>query len=153
MHIRLLTAEETHPLRQLVLRPGRPLSACIWSGDDDPGAFHLGVEIGGQIVTIASVIPNRVPHQLTGLIDPQRPFQLRGMATHPDHRGLGYGRALLAACIDAVREAGGDVLWCNARTSAIEFYRQSGFMVAGEEYQTEVGPHFVMFAELTPAIR
>jgi GNAT superfamily N-acetyltransferase len=72
-------------------------------------------------------------------------FQLRGMATLPEVRGAGFGRALLDACVAAARENGAAILWCNARTSAADFYAKNGWRIVGAEFDIPtVGPHFRM---------
>jgi GNAT superfamily N-acetyltransferase len=158
LDIRAITAQQTHPLRSLVLRPGKPLSACRWPGDDDPGSFHAGVFVEETLVAIASVIPQAMPdagpNQLAGpgadAADAVRSFRLRGMATHPQHRGQGLGSALLSYCIERTHQAGGNLLWCNARTPAAEFYRRKGFETVGEEFETpDIGPHVRMRLDLS----
>jgi predicted GNAT family N-acyltransferase len=59
-------------------------------------------------------------------------------------RGRGYGQAVIEAGVILVREAGSATLWCNARTSALGFYRRMGFETRGQEFLTANGiPHFV----------
>jgi ribosomal protein S18 acetylase RimI-like enzyme len=158
LDIRSITAEQTHPLRNLVLRPGRPVSDCRWPGDDAPGSFHAGVFVEGMLVAIATVIPQAMPDIEPGppseagrnAADGFRSFRLRGMATHPQHRGQGLGTALLAYCINRTHQSGGDLLWCNARTPAAEFYRRKGFEGVGEEFETpDIGPHVRMRLDLS----
>jgi predicted GNAT family N-acyltransferase len=67
------------------------------------------------------------------------------MATTPEVRGLGYGRALIMACLRHVVAHGGLTLWCNGRTTAAGFYTALGFTRLGEEFVTETGPHYVFF--------
>lgn len=149
--LRTISAEQTHPLRSLVLRPGKPASACRWPGDDDPGSFHAGAFLDGRLVAIASLIPQEMPDADPAAADSPVSFRLRGMATHPQHRGQGLGSALLSYCIELVRSAGGRVLWCNARTPAVEFYRRAGFETVGEQFETpDIGPHVRMALELNP---
>jgi GNAT superfamily N-acetyltransferase len=67
------------------------------------------------------------------------------MATLPEVRGAGFGRALLDACVAAARENGAAILWCNARTSAADFYAKNGWRIVGAEFDIPtVGPHFRM---------
>jgi ribosomal protein S18 acetylase RimI-like enzyme len=71
------------------------------------------------------------------------------MATHPDHRARGLGTALLNDCIARTRDAGGELLWCNARTGALEFYRRAGFEPVGEPFELpEIGQHVQMALNL-----
>jgi ribosomal protein S18 acetylase RimI-like enzyme len=67
------------------------------------------------------------------------------MATTPEVRGRGYGRALLWRCISHVCERGGSLLWCNGRVSAAGFYKALGFEVSGEHFESPgTGPHYLM---------
>ena len=60
-----------------------------------------------------------MPPEVEGLVA----WRLRGMATVPELRSTGVGSAVLTAGLTAVREAGGDLVWCNGRTEAMVFYR------------------------------
>jgi len=114
-------------------------------GDDAPATIHLGAFRDDQLAGVASIYPAKLPEkpELTGTC------QLRGMATLPKVRGLGLGRALLQACEDAAREAGGALVWCNARVSAAPFYSRHGWQTMGDAFDIPtVGPHFRMYRYL-----
>ena len=64
------------------------------------------------------------------------------MATAPDVRGTGVGGLLLERGLEVVTPAGGALLWCNARTAALGFYRRYGFQVGADEFPS--GPHGVL---------
>jgi GNAT superfamily N-acetyltransferase len=141
--IRQVPASDVYPLRHLVLRPGRPFADCIWAQDDDPDTVHFAAAVEGRIVGIASlaICPRGG--------DPPNTWRLRGMATEPARQGQGIGSKVLASCLDFVREKQGALLWCNARTSALEFYRRHGFETVGDEFETPgVGPHYVMVHQM-----
>jgi predicted GNAT family N-acyltransferase len=71
------------------------------------------------------------------------------MATVPEVRGLGFGKALVAACVNTVKEERGALLWCNARKGAVPFYARQGWKILGEEFDIPTaGPHFKMFIHL-----
>lgn len=141
MEVRFITAQETHPLRLLVLRPGGVLADCQWPIDTAEGAFHLGVDEGGERICVASF--QAAPHEQ---VIAQRPWQLRGMATHPEHRGKGAGRALVERAVNHLREQGADVLWCNARLVAVPFYERLGFRIEGPRFEIPgIGGHHVMW--------
>jgi GNAT superfamily N-acetyltransferase len=143
--VRIITAAETWPLRLAVLRPGRPIEAAQFPGDDAATTRHFGAFREGRLLGIASLYLTEMPEQ-PGL----SAFQLRGMATALEARGTGCGRALVHACIAFTRENGAPLLWCNARTVAVEFYRKLGFAVIGGEFEIpDVGPHFRMLLPAT----
>lgn len=147
--VRLISAAETRGLRGAILRPGRPAEQLVYPADDAPDTLHAGAFRDGGLVGIATVSQNPCPrHELPG------PWQLRGMATTPEVRGMGYGRALIEACVAHVAAHGGITLWCNGRTSAAGFYTALGFAALGEEFVTDTGPHFVFFRGVgAPAAR
>jgi GNAT superfamily N-acetyltransferase len=145
--VRVITAAETLPLRQAVLRPGRPLEAARFPGEGAPETRHFGAFREGRLLGIASLFPVEMPER-PGV----RAFQLRGMATAPEARGSGLGRALIAACVAHGRVCGVELLWCNARTSALGFYRKLGWETLGQEFEIpDVGPHFRMLLRLDQA--
>ncbi|HEY6169036.1 MAG TPA: GNAT family N-acetyltransferase [Verrucomicrobiae bacterium] len=143
-HIRFITAEETLPLRSVVLREGRPFDQCRFAEDGQPGSFHNGGVSNGQIAAIASWYPKALDgHDGRG-------FQLRGMAVAPDLQRSGIGHALLVFGEQHVRDHDlADFLWCNARVSAVPFYERNGWTVIGAEFEIpEVGPHRKMVKRL-----
>ncbi|MSU59151.1 MAG: GNAT family N-acetyltransferase [Pedosphaera sp.] len=145
MEIRIINATETLPLRSAVLRPGRPLAAAQFTGDKLPTTKHFGAFRDGQLLGIASIFLAEMPEH-TGLAA----LQLRGMATAPEVRGAGFGRALVVACVAIARENGAEILWCNARIPAVGFYQKLSWEIIGEEFDIpDVGPHFRMWRPLT----
>jgi ribosomal protein S18 acetylase RimI-like enzyme len=144
--IHIIPAIETLPLRAAVLRPHQSSVELIFPGDNAPDTLHLGAYADGEIVGIASLYHNPPPGEsdLTA-------WQLRGMAVAPEVQRQGYGKALAEKCIEEVAARGGRILWCNARTPAVEFYRTLGFEVQGEEFHIpNVGPHFHMWRSIGP---
>lgn len=138
--IRPITAAETRPLRQAILRPHQSLDQLVYRGDDEPDTLHAGAFHAGRLVGIASVARGQCPRA-----EFTRPWQLRGMATTPEVRGLGYGRAMITHCLAHIAAHGGATLWCNGRTTAAGFYTALGFRPLGEEFVTDTGPHYIFF--------
>ena len=143
--VRVIAAEETIAVRWPVLRPGFPRETAEFTGDSDPTTFHLGVFVEGRLMGVASVYDAQCPE----IPEAVHPCQLRGMATVPEVRGKGCGRALLVACVEKARGHGCDLLWCNARVSAVDFYAREGWQVFGAQFDIPtVGPHFRMLLRL-----
>ncbi len=139
--IRRISAEQTLAIRLAILRTGMPMEAARFPDDELEAAQHFGAFLGDQHAGVVSIYPASAP-DAPGLAGT---WQLRGMATVPEVRGQGGGRALLLACVEAAREKGGSLLWCNARKIAVEFYRRHGFTVTSEEFDIPTaGPHFRM---------
>lgn len=148
MNLRIGEADAvtTRPLRRAVRRPDWSLDAPM-HGDDATDAVHLAAyapsgDGADEFVGTCLLLPR--PYRG----DRERPgaWQLRGMATAAAHRNQGIGSTVLAAAVELVRSRGGRVLWCEARTTAVPFYRQHGFTVDGPEYvHPESGlPHHLM---------
>lgn len=144
--IRPITADQTRLLRHQVLRPRQRPEELVYPGDDEPGSLHVGYFVDGTLVGIASVVRRPMPGEADASA-----WQLRGMAVLPEFRGSGAGAAMLRLCISHVARNQGKILWCNARTPAVGFYRRLGFNINGEEFQVPVsGPHFVMWRAVSP---
>ena len=147
--VRPIGAEETRMLRHLILRPFQQPHQLVYPGDLDPRSLHAGAFVGGELVGIASVVPGPMPGDTC-----ETAWQLRGMATRPEVRRMGLGTAMLQACLSHIARSGGTLLWCNARTPAVPFYRSLGFSTQGEEFQVaQSGPHFVMWRAVLPENR
>ncbi len=143
--IRAIAAAETIAVRWPVLRPGFARETAIFGDDDAPGTLHFGAFDDGKLTGVASIYLAPFPAQPE--IAPT--FQLRGMATLPEVRGAGFGKSLLDACVAAAREKGAALIWCNARTSAADFYAKNGWRITGDEFDIPtVGPHFRMCLDL-----
>lgn len=138
MEIRSITTDEARPLRANILRPNRPFQDSCYTTDDDAETLHTGAFEQGELVCVATVFPEPLPGSTM-----TKAWRLRGMATRADMRRKGFGKAVLEKCINHIRERGGELLWCNARTDAIDFYRTLGFETLGGEQLTPHGTPFV----------
>jgi predicted N-acetyltransferase YhbS len=68
----------------------------------------------------------------------------RGLAVHPDARGLGVGRALVAECERLARAAGSPVFafhTASFMSAAVQLYEHLGYLRA-PEYDLELADHF-----------
>lgn len=150
--IRPISATEALVVRHPVLRPGLPLEDAIFTCDNDETTRHLGAfDEAGRLVGVVTVHPAACPvlpaaeAEAAAMGGEVAAWQLRGMGTLPEARGRGHGKALVREAERRVREAGGSLLWCNARVVALSFYGRLGWEVVGEEFDIPtVGPHFVM---------
>ena len=146
--VEVTDAAVTSELRRAILRPSWPIGARM-HGDDEPGAVHLAARTSDGTVVGACVL---LPRACPAFPDRTGAWQLRGMATAEAVRGTGVGSALTEAAAAAVRTRGGRLLWCDARESAIDFYRARGFTGTGERYaHPETGaPHLLMYRLIPP---
>ena len=71
------------------------------------------------------------------------------MATLESFQNRGFGKILLSAAEVQLRSLDTEVLWCNARVIAFDFYLKQGFEFFGKIFKIEdVGPHAVMVKRL-----
>lgn len=146
MDIRPILSQQTHVLRQRILRPHQTLAEMDYEGDNAEGARHYGAFREGQLVGVGSVRRALLPesHQRPG-DDLRSAWQIRGMAVSEDVRGLGFGTGILRAIIGWAARHDGTLIWCNARTPALNLYRREGFETRGDEYSPpHIGPHYFM---------
>lgn len=141
--VKFILPEEVLPLRSMVLRNGKPFQDCVFDGDKAYDTFHLGYISDGQIRSIASLMRNDFfPGEGEG-------YQLRGMATHPDYGGRGYGAALINFAVEYLKEYNTNYLWCNARSTAATFYKKLGFINESPEFDIPgIGFHYEMRLKL-----
>lgn len=138
VHIDIITATVTFPLRQEILRPGRPLTSCYFEKDNDPHTRHWGAFIDKRLVGILSAMPNPCKEFST-----DQAFQFRGMAVHPDYQRQGIATRLLLTAEKYLSEQfTPDLFWLNARIHAQALYSSLAYQAIGDEFEIPtVGPH------------
>ena len=135
---------EIIPIRHLVLRTGRPIETCHFSGDDLEDTLHFKAEYNKQVVGCVSFMKADNPK-----FDNIGSYQLRGMAVSPQLRGKNVGARLLAFAEDHLKSLEEDFIWCNVREIAIPFYKKQGYNSIGDICEIEtIGPHIVMFKNI-----
>lgn len=138
--VREIPIADTRPLRQAILRPHQTLEDL--AGHEPPDAFAVGAFLDDRLVAVGFVAPDGEPGA----------WRVRGMATVPEARGRGAGRAVLDALVTHARGRGATRLWCNARTPARSLYERAGFAVASDEFELpQIGPHFLMERNIAAA--
>ena len=144
MEIKKITAFETIMVRHPVLRPGRPIESCHFDGDDLPTTSHFGLFFEGHLVGIISSFEAK-----NNLFSEENQFQIRGMAVLEQFQKKGFGEALLNYCENEIRMTNGDLIWFNARETALGFYKKSKYEIIGDQFEIpDVGPHYVLFKKL-----
>jgi ribosomal protein S18 acetylase RimI-like enzyme len=130
MEIRIITWEETIPLRQSVLWPNKSADYCFVNGDID--GLHFGTFIDNVLVSVASVY-------LT-----LNKARLRKFATDTRYQHQGIGSKMLAHIIKTLKNRQVGYLWCDARESAIDFYKRFGMETSGSRFYKADVPFFKM---------
>jgi GNAT superfamily N-acetyltransferase len=138
MDIRIISAAEAQPLRAAILRPGVPFEASVYPLDHEQESLHMGAFEGEELVTVASIFHEPPPGE-----DNPQAWRLRGMVTLPRWQRHGYGRTVLLKCISHIARQGAALLWCNARSDAVDFYRRLQFETIGGEQKTPRGTSFI----------
>ncbi|SOC78684.1 Acetyltransferase (GNAT) domain-containing protein [Salinimicrobium sediminis] len=143
--IRKISAEETYPVRQQVLRPGRPAREVFFEGDLEPDTFHLGYFDAGKILGVATYVSRK-----NNFFEAAVQYQLRGMAVLPNHRGKNIGEELLLKGEKLLKSKDPEILlWFNAREVAIGFYKKYGYQAIGNPFMIpNVCMHIVMHKKL-----
>lgn len=143
MFLKLISAAEVLPLRQDVLRSGKPIACCSFENDNTESTQHLGAFFNDKLVGILSLFVAK-----NQIFDAAKQIQLRGMAIDKAHQKQGIGRGLLQETFK--RKRPDELIWCNARLSAIDFYQKNGFLKASDIFEISgVGPHIVMYYKQT----
>lgn len=139
IEIKFISTEETYEIRKEILR--RNITLTEKNEDDfDESTFHLGAFIDTKLVSVATFMQNN-HHYFDGF-----QYRLRGMATLDEYQGKGFGRKLISRAEEVLKEKNMDVLWCNARVVALDFYKKSGFKIKGSKFDiTLIGNHYVMY--------
>ena len=141
MDVKQIHYKDTYSIKHQMLRPGRPIETCYFEGDDDELSFHLGAYIDGNLASVASFYLRSHP----SIIEEQHQYQLRGMATLPEHQRKGLSQALLQTAFPIIRNNHVNLVWCNARALATGFYEKVGFEKKSDIFEIpDVGPHYLM---------
>ena len=126
--IRQATLSEILPLRQRVLRPDKPINEALFDGDEDLTTFHFAaiqLHRSTHIHRIETGITTCCATFMLTQLRGSTWWQLRGMATAPEHLGRRLGNQVLGY---GMRHMRGTVknFWCNARLNAVTFYEKQG---------------------------
>ncbi len=138
--------DEVYDLRRAVLRRGTPSDNVVFVADDDADTRHFAIRNdAGDVIATSTWSMSECPH------DPGvRALQLRGMAVRDDARRRGLGAALIDAGVRFGGELGVELVWANARDTALAFYSARGFDVVGDGFltaDTQI-PHHVIVRRL-----
>ena len=143
IEIQAIATEETFAIRKEELRKNVSLSHEM-AGDEDPDTLHLGIFVNNDLAGIVSLMRASMPSFKDS---PQ--YQIRGMATSSPYQGKGFGKRLLKEAEKRLKARGVELVWCNARVVAVDFYLKMGYVVHGSVFELpEIGPHYKMYKRL-----
>lgn len=139
--VKQILAKETYLVRHPILRTGKPLETCAFSGDDLPSTIHLGLFNNSSIIGVASFMKNNKNEFFK-----KSQYQLRGMAIIETFQGKGLGKMLLRKGEQLLKDKKTGLIWCNARIKAINFYKRNGYKITGVPFEIpEIGEHYIMY--------
>lgn len=126
-------------MRHNVLWPNKPIEFCLVDGDEK--GIHIGADINGKVVSVASIYINNGE------------ARLRKFATYSSFQGQGIGTALIKYALDYLKLHDIHYFWCDARESAIGFYQRFGMNIDGERFYKSGVPYFKMGLALNNATK
>jgi ribosomal protein S18 acetylase RimI-like enzyme len=142
--IKEISAQETFIVRHPVLRKAKPLESCAFDGDNLETTHHFGLFENSNLTGIISLFIKTNP-----IFAENSQFQIRGMAIVESHQKKGFGEALVKHCEEYCISNQTDLIWFNARTAAVGFYKKMGYKVEGNPFDIpEVGEHYLMYKKL-----
>ncbi|MFK7749474.1 MAG: GNAT family N-acetyltransferase [Kordia sp.] len=142
--IKEITATTAFKVRHPVLREGKPIDSCQFTGDDFPTTFHLGYYIHDELVGVVTLMKNSYKE-----LDHKNAYQLRGMAVLTNFQKRGIGDALVKKAEEMILARGGTFIWMNAREIAVRFYEKLGYTKHDVPFTIpKIGLHFVMIKTL-----
>jgi GNAT superfamily N-acetyltransferase len=132
---------DTFPIRSAVLRQGKPMETCFFLGDDAVDTTHFGLYIESNIIGVASVF--KISNEN---FDYKNQYQLRGMAIVEAYQSSGFGKLLIEEIFNFIESNQVELLWFNARQTAVPFYEKLGCCKKGSSFEIpEIGTHFLMY--------
>lgn len=120
MLIKEIKAEDTWELRRSVMWPTKSLEYVKL--DDDSIGQHFGLFSHTKLVSVVS------------LFIEDNKAQFRKFATDTNEQGKGYGTALLTFVFNKLVQEGVTLIWCNARTDKVAFYKRFGMQETNQRF-------------------
>jgi len=144
LEINKVDAEKIRYLRHSELRKGQDFSTTSYLNDYEIDTFHMACIVDDKIVTCATFYPEK-----SIKIKSKNAYRLRGMATDSRFTRKGYASNLIAESFKELKKRDCDMVWCNARLVAVDFYKSVGFKIIGDLFDIEgIGPHYYMYKEI-----
>ncbi|MFB6097620.1 MAG: GNAT family N-acetyltransferase [Salinibacter sp.] len=106
-----------------------------WDGHDETSRHVLGYVAGKAMATARW---RTVPH------DEEVVAKLERFAVLPEHRGHGYGTALVRYVIEDARRAGFSTFLIHAQSHLEDWYEELGFRSTGRTFEEAGIPHVEM---------
>ncbi|WP_337968618.1 GNAT family N-acetyltransferase [uncultured Flavobacterium sp.] len=138
--IKEIPSKETYIVRQPVLRKGKSIESCIFEGDDLETTKHFGLFEDESLIGIISLF-----QKINPIFAENNQAQIRGMAILENHQKKGIGETLVKHCEKYCNANNVDLIWFNARTAAVGFYKKMNYETLGDAFDIkDVGEHYLM---------
>jgi GNAT superfamily N-acetyltransferase len=125
--VKVVLPEELKQVRFEVLWPYmNSASEADIDIDNSIGAIHLGGIIDGKIVGCASLFIQQCD-RYPSFFKYQNIYRLRAMGVLESVQGKGVGAAILNKAEGICRDKGVNVIWCDSREVAWDFYLKQGY--------------------------
>ncbi len=143
--IEIESAEILYPIRHKVLWGHKEIENCGLAVDKIKTTFHIGAVMATDKIVGTSTFIKESNQEFKA----KHQYRLRAMATDPDIRNQGIGKKIILKAMASLKEKQIELLWCDARVIACDFYEKLGFKIKGEIYEVpEIGPHKLMYIEI-----
>lgn len=120
LEIKQIPPSDTWEIRHRVMWAGKPFDDIKLPNDD--AGLHFGLFRDNVLLSVISLFIENYT------------AQFRKFATETSEQGKGYGAKLLEHIIQESIERNIKTFWCNARTSASEFYEKFGLAVVSDTW-------------------
>jgi len=125
-----ITAEETWPIRQIVMWPNKPLNFIKLNSDFE--GRHFGLFLDETLVSVIS------------LFTENSIAQFRKFATLQEYQGQGIGSQLLTEIMQVAEKERVLKIWCNARKEKTNYYAKFGLKETAITFSKEGFDYKVM---------
>jgi GNAT superfamily N-acetyltransferase len=105
--------------------------------DEDEDGIHFGLFYQNKLISVVSCFGRG-----DGVI------QFRKFATLKEFQYQGFGSALLQYIFDYAEEQRVHKIWCNARITAVKFYKKSGMIETKQKFSKDGIDYIIMEKEL-----
>ena len=144
VEVKRISSDLIRPLRHAELRQGQDFTTTFYDKDYEEDTIHMACLRQNKVISCATFYPE-VTHKLKS----ENPYRLRGMATATDFTRRGIGTLLMKKTFKLLQKKDVDIIWCNARLGAFNFYKKLGFEVIGDIFNIkDIGPHYYMFKKI-----
>ncbi|MCE7039890.1 GNAT family N-acetyltransferase [Dyadobacter sp. CY312] len=128
IEIKQVAVDDILGIRHQVLWPDK--SPDFVKVPEDDQATHFGLYLEGRLASVISLFPN------------SKSIRFRKFATLSEFQNKGLGSKLLTHVIDHARNQQYEKIWCDARSSAMNFYEKFGFEKFSEPFFKEEVEYF-----------